>query len=334
MGWLDELLGGTTRSAVAGGIGAPVDAAALGLNALIAGGGYAGHKLGLLSEPPRMIENPVGGSEWIAGKMRGMGLLNDAPGSTADNWGNALGSVLVPLTAAKAPQIARGLLQMGENAAIPQTLNRQAGMIKTPFGRIPETYEDRAKLRDLLNKNAVKSGYEVAEDSAYSGASLYSTITDPVTGKEVVVRISDHRPAFKYIPKDTNYFSVSPDLGDVSSGGTFEQAISWMKDKGMPIKNIGPRYEKTIAKANADRLAAIDQAKELDAYRNAKPVVPDGKEYIMYSTKINGGGRRYDVNLLDGRKITAYSKNIPDDVKTGDRDDLVRFIIDRYGSAK
>ena len=26
MSWLDELLGGTTRSAVAGGIGAPVDA--------------------------------------------------------------------------------------------------------------------------------------------------------------------------------------------------------------------------------------------------------------------------------------------------------------------
>ena len=129
MGWLDELLGGTTRSAVAGGIGAPVDAAALGLNALIAGGGYAGHKLGLLSEPPRMIENPVGGSEWIAGKMRGMGLLNDNPGSTADNWGNALGSVLVPLTAAKAPQIARGLLQMEANAAIPQKLNRQTGAI-------------------------------------------------------------------------------------------------------------------------------------------------------------------------------------------------------------
>lgn len=129
MGWLDELLGGTTRSAVAGGIGAPVDAAALGLNALIAGGGYAGHKLGLLSEPPRMIENPVGGSEWIAGKMRGMGLLNDTPGSTADNWGNALGSVLVPLTAAKAPQIARGLLQGEANLAAPRKMNPQTGAI-------------------------------------------------------------------------------------------------------------------------------------------------------------------------------------------------------------
>lgn len=68
---------------------------------------------------------PMGGSDWMAGKgltaqpqNRNMGLL-----------GEAIGGVAPMLAAAKAPQIARGLLQMGENAAIPQTLNRQAGVI-------------------------------------------------------------------------------------------------------------------------------------------------------------------------------------------------------------
>lgn len=129
MSWIDELLGGTSRSAVAGGMGAPVDAAALALNALIAGGGYLGHKAGVLKTPPEMIENPVGGSEWIAGKMRGMGLLRDTPGTTADSWGNALGGLLGPLTAAKAPAIARGLLQGEANLAAPRTLDPQTGAI-------------------------------------------------------------------------------------------------------------------------------------------------------------------------------------------------------------
>lgn len=146
MGVMHELLGGTTRGAVAGGMGAPVDAATLALNALLAGGGYAGHKMGLLQSPPGLIENPVGGSEWIAGKMRGMGLLNDTPGTTADNWGIALGGLLGPLTAAKAPQIARGLLQMGENAAIPQTLNRQAGVLSLDLkNELLSKYQELAK---------------------------------------------------------------------------------------------------------------------------------------------------------------------------------------------
>lgn len=111
MGTLNDLLQGTSKGFWAGGAGAPVDTLTLALNALIAGGGYAGHKMGLLNKPPDLIEKPVGGSEWIADKMRSGGLLADNPGSTADNIGNVLGGLLGPLTAVKAPQIARGLLQ-------------------------------------------------------------------------------------------------------------------------------------------------------------------------------------------------------------------------------
>lgn len=129
MGTPFDLFQGINKGFWAGGAGAPVDTLTLALNALIAGGGYAGHKMGLLNTPPGLIEKPVGGSEWIAEKMRSGGLLNDKPGSTADNFGNVIGGLLGPVTAAKAPQIARGLLQGGQNLAAPRTLNPQTGAI-------------------------------------------------------------------------------------------------------------------------------------------------------------------------------------------------------------
>ena len=129
MGTPFDLFQGVNKGFWAGGAGAPVDTLTLALNALIAGGGYVGHKAGLLNTPPDLIEKPVGGSEWIADKMRSGGLLQDNPGSTADNIGNVLGGLLGPVTAAKAPQIARGLLQGGENLASPRTLNPQTGAI-------------------------------------------------------------------------------------------------------------------------------------------------------------------------------------------------------------
>lgn len=70
MAGLLDFVQGANKAFWAGNLGAPIDMATLALNGLIAGGGYAGHKIGLLSTPPGLIENPVGGSEWLADKMR------------------------------------------------------------------------------------------------------------------------------------------------------------------------------------------------------------------------------------------------------------------------
>lgn len=128
MAGLLDFLQGANKGFWAGNLGAPVDMAALALNGLIAGGGYAGHKMGLLSTPPDLIEKPVGGSEWIADKMRRAGLLQDNPGSQADAYGQVAGGLLGPIVAAKSPQIARGLLQAADNLAAPTQLNKQAGV--------------------------------------------------------------------------------------------------------------------------------------------------------------------------------------------------------------
>jgi hypothetical protein len=67
----------------------------------------------------------MGGSQW----MRNAGLLQDPKSHAAGLAGETLGLLAGPLAAAKAPQIAAGLLQGGANLAAPATLNKQAGAI-------------------------------------------------------------------------------------------------------------------------------------------------------------------------------------------------------------
>jgi hypothetical protein len=122
---------GASRAFWAGGAGAPVDMFTGLLNAPLMLGGYVGNKLGLLSgnQMPQPITKPVGGSEWLAEKMRAMGLLQDAPGTVADEWGQAVGGLLGPVAAAKAPQIATMANRGMANLAAPAAMNKQMGAI-------------------------------------------------------------------------------------------------------------------------------------------------------------------------------------------------------------
>lgn len=109
---------GISRGFWAGGLGAPADMGNALLNLLIAGGGYAGHKTGLLDRPPDLLVPPVGGSEWIAERMRRGGLLADTPGSAADTAGNFTGGLLGLLAGAK-PDVSRpvnALMRLAETA--------------------------------------------------------------------------------------------------------------------------------------------------------------------------------------------------------------------------
>lgn len=68
---------------------------------------------------------PVGGSDWMQQK----GFTRPVDQSASSLAGETLG-LLAPIAAAgKAPQIANGLLQMGENLAAPRTMNSQTGAV-------------------------------------------------------------------------------------------------------------------------------------------------------------------------------------------------------------
>lgn len=70
-------------------------------------------------------EDAVGGSQWMEQK----GLTKPIKQSAESLAGETMGLIGPMAVAAKAPQVARGLLQMGENAAKPGLLNPQKGAI-------------------------------------------------------------------------------------------------------------------------------------------------------------------------------------------------------------
>ena len=79
----------------------------------------------LLSKAGVNVGEPVGGSEW----MKKKGLTKDVKPGAAQVAGETVGLLSPVAAAAKAPQIASGLLKMGENAAARSTLNPQTGAI-------------------------------------------------------------------------------------------------------------------------------------------------------------------------------------------------------------
>ncbi|MBN3853828.1 hypothetical protein G3N59_10590 [Paraburkholderia sp. Ac-20340] len=88
MGILDALAGGATRGYTADVLGTPVDLSADAINGLTSALG----QFTPVGFP--QITDPVGGSAWIAQRMRDAGLLSDQPGTAGD----ALGG-LIPLLA-------------------------------------------------------------------------------------------------------------------------------------------------------------------------------------------------------------------------------------------
>jgi GNAT superfamily N-acetyltransferase len=98
----------SASNAVAGNVSGPVDLISAALT-----------KLGV------NMPTPVGGSEW----MRQKGLTADVSQGASQVAGETFGLLAPTMAVAKAPQIAKGLLQMGDNLAAPRTLNPQTGAI-------------------------------------------------------------------------------------------------------------------------------------------------------------------------------------------------------------
>lgn len=181
-----------------------------------------------------MPSNPVGGSDWMAQK----GLTREPQNRNAGLVGEFAGLTGPMVAAAKAPQLARGLLQMGENAMVPQTLNKQAGMIKTPLGQIPETASDVKKLSARFGRLLDDAGVQYSYDKSNLSPARYFTFDKPASplhtaqdiekyGAEAYkVRISDHKNVH-----GADY-SVDP-----HTGATFEEMLQSVKNLGVPISD-------------------------------------------------------------------------------------------------
>jgi hypothetical protein len=135
----------SASNAAAGNVSGPVDLVSTLLN-----------KLGV------PVQNPVGGSEW----MKQKGLMRDVPQSPSSLAGETMG-LLAPIgVAAKAPQIASGLLKAQENAAIPRQMNPQMGAIV--YHGSPHKFDkfDSSKIGTGEGNQAYGHGLYLAEEQS------------------------------------------------------------------------------------------------------------------------------------------------------------------------
>lgn len=183
------------------------------------------------------VDRPVMGSDW----MRERGLTAEPTNKLAGILGESVGGVLPMVTAAKAPQIAQGLLQMADNASTPSVLSKQAGMIKTPFGKIPETEKEVDALLTSLSKQAEKAGHNVELNSSNLSPSRYLTVSSP-DREAVQVRISQHGDRYPNTFLGDR-FSVDP-----SSGNTYEMAQQFLKDSGFDLRKKAIKMPDWVAK--------------------------------------------------------------------------------------
>jgi hypothetical protein len=145
------------------------------------------------------------------------------------------------------------------------------GMIKTKFGRIPETSSEASKLADMLQRAGERSGYRVNTSSSKISPSQYISFTkatDEVGDTTRQVRISNH--ADKY-PELADNVRIS---ADPSTEVTFEQAVNWLGKQGYPT-SLSNRYSNIPSHAEyyAQQQALREQPSQkldalLDGWRN------------------------------------------------------------------
>ena len=148
MGLLDQLnsFAQGASNSVAGGVSAPVD----GIAWLLRKAGVP------------VPTNPVGGSDWMAQQ----GLTAQPKQHLAGLLGEGIGGAMPSVIAAKAPQIAGGLLQGARNLATPNVMNPQAGAIV--WHGSPHTFDkfDASKIGTGEGAQAYGHGLYLADSPA------------------------------------------------------------------------------------------------------------------------------------------------------------------------
>ena len=175
MGLLDQLqsFGQGASNSAASTVTAPVD----GLAWLL-------RKMGV-----PVPSDPVGGSDWAAKQ----GLTATPKNHIAGLLGEAFGGVAPMVAAAKAPQIAKGLLQAEANAMAPRTLNPQTGAIV--WHGSPHKFDkfDSSKIGTGEGAQAYGHGLYLAESPDVAGTYAANLTTNPVriNGKAAETVLSD-----------------------------------------------------------------------------------------------------------------------------------------------
>jgi len=169
-------------------------------------------------------EAPIGGEAW----MRQKGLMATPENKLAGLLGEGAGLAAPIVAAAKAPEIAGGLLQMGRNLATPQTMNKQTGAIV--YHGSPHKFDkfDSSKIGTGEGAQAYGHGLYLAENPIVAGEYAKNLSTG---GKFVSVGGRDIKPlasSAKWTPEETAAANL------IDAGGDFDRAI----------RRVSNQYEK------------------------------------------------------------------------------------------
>jgi hypothetical protein len=187
---------------------------------------------------------PFGGSDW----MKAQGMMRDVQSPYANAVGETIGNVLPIVAAAKVPQIAAGLLKVGENAAnispINTRSNYQSGMALFDIRGLPNGGRDLIRSEaDGFAKTLSDNGFKVnvEHSGSIAGPSSYLSIYDPETGRffSKQIRMSGH---------SKGPFN-SQGVLDIS---TAEEKASVL-DEAMKMRGMGPSAQVAADAARQDK---------------------------------------------------------------------------------
>jgi hypothetical protein len=188
-------------------------------------------------------KEPIGGSEW----MKRWGLKRDVEMGGARIAGETAGLLSPALLAAKAPQIAKGLLQAQENAAIPRQMHPEMGAIV--YHGSPHKFDkfDSSKIGTGEGAQAYGHGLYLA-DSADVARSYMNVVPDATTPT---------RRAFQgqeLTPGSWEYKAASLLDGNNTLAGVRKEVAGWIKN-AKPGEDVAG-YQRTLEVLNQAKTKA------------------------------------------------------------------------------
>ena len=259
MGLLDQLssFAQGASNGVASNISAPVD----GLAWLLRKAGVP------------MPSNPMGGSDWMAERS----LTPQPQNRIAGLLGEGIGGVLPGVAAAKAPQIAKGLLQGADNLVAPMSMNPQAGAIY--FGKDNPLKRFSGSLSNQRERDIAYRQSEIIRDWQNSGGSA----SDEIFGR---------------LRNKPNVFDKDGDLTDVGSAmySKYEDRLSAQIARqeigqlkiNLTDPSIASEYAKRYAEKHGIPVFAVGGSSK------------SGSRYLPLGSNISGEGQtiRFSDHVL------------------------------------
>jgi hypothetical protein len=208
-------------NAVAGTVSAPVDI----LSWLLRKGGM-GNVIG---------DAPVGGSEWMARK----GLTKKPESETGEIIGESLGNIVPMVAAAKAPQLASGVLKAGENYAKAKQLTEGASVAGAdPMALIEAMREAASKARNTRMSKAQSEALGYTHKIG-DGAKLQRPFNEMTSTH---VDAQNVPPLREMKPEEMQGSLILPALGDRSIGGKYLTSVNEQSLTNPLLLEGGPRY--------------------------------------------------------------------------------------------